>query len=141
VGVKSQAFYRPDQVEPMLEHTPYCGCRPRLGSVQLSCVRGYLVEVPVEGVLAGPALQAKLDRAAPSRSLLEAEWERVDPDGVAALRESAAALNAAAASPTFNPAYQTARCGQLSAHGPHVVDHGPDQPRNCPGTALAVDRG
>lgn len=25
------------------------------------------------------------------------------------------------------------RCGQLSVHAPHVVDHGPDQPRNCPG--------
>ncbi|GIM88766.1 hypothetical protein Ato02nite_005590 [Paractinoplanes toevensis] len=36
--------------------------------------------------------------------------------------------------PTFNPAYQVARCGQLSAHGPEVVEHGPDQPRNCPGT-------
>jgi hypothetical protein len=38
------------------------------------------------------------------------------------------------ASTTFNPAYQVARCGQGSVHGPHVVDHGPDQPRNCPGT-------
>lgn len=35
--------------------------------------------------------------------------------------------------PTFNPAYQVARCGQLSTHAPHVVEHGPDQPRNCPG--------
>lgn len=35
----------------------------------------------------------------------------------------------------LHPAYPVARCGQLSAHGPHVVDHGPDQPRNCPGTA------
>lgn len=33
-----------------------------------------------------------------------------------------------------NPAYRFARCGQRSAHGPHVVDHGPDQPRNCRGT-------
>jgi hypothetical protein len=37
--------------------------------------------------------------------------------------------------PTFNPAYRVARCGQQSAHGPHVMEHGPDQPRNCPGTA------
>lgn len=36
--------------------------------------------------------------------------------------------------PTFSPAYRIARCGQQSSHGPHVVDHGPDQPRNCPGT-------
>lgn len=31
-------------------------------------------------------------------------------------------------------AYPVRRCGQQSAHGPHVMDHGPDQPRNCPGT-------
>lgn len=36
--------------------------------------------------------------------------------------------------PTFNPAYRVARCGDSSSHGPHVVDHGPDQPRNCPGS-------
>jgi len=36
--------------------------------------------------------------------------------------------------PTFNPAYRIARCGQLSTHSQHVVVHGPDQPRNCPGT-------
>lgn len=30
-------------------------------------------------------------------------------------------------------AYPVRRCGQQSAHGPHVVDTGPDQPRNCPG--------
>jgi hypothetical protein len=36
-------------------------------------------------------------------------------------------------SPTFNPAYRIARCGMGSVHAPHVVDHGPDQPRNCPG--------
>lgn len=35
--------------------------------------------------------------------------------------------------PTFNPAYRIARCGQQSNHGPHVMEHGPDQPRNCPG--------
>ena len=29
--------------------------------------------------------------------------------------------------------YQVARCGQLSVHALHVVEHGPDQPRNCPG--------
>jgi hypothetical protein len=40
----------------------------------------------------------------------------------------------AAETEVFNPAYRVARCGQQSAHGPHVVDHGPDQPRNCPGT-------
>ncbi len=39
--------------------------------------------------------------------------------------------------PTFNPAYRIARCGQQSIHPPHVVDHGPDQPRNCPGTGDA----
>ena len=33
----------------------------------------------------------------------------------------------------FNPAYVVARCGQLSVHQPHVVEHGPDWPRNCPG--------
>ena len=37
--------------------------------------------------------------------------------------------------PVFNPAYRVARCGQRSSHGPHVVEHGPDQPRNCPGTS------
>lgn len=37
-------------------------------------------------------------------------------------------------SPDFNPAYRVARCGQQSHHGPHVMEHGPDQPRNCPGT-------
>lgn len=35
--------------------------------------------------------------------------------------------------PTFNPAYRVARCGDSASHGPHVVEHGPDQPRNCPG--------
>lgn len=34
----------------------------------------------------------------------------------------------------FNPAYRVARCGQGSAHSAHVMEHGPDQPRNCPGT-------
>jgi hypothetical protein len=29
--------------------------------------------------------------------------------------------------------YQVAQCGQLSTHARHVVEHGPDQPRNCPG--------
>lgn len=29
--------------------------------------------------------------------------------------------------------YRVALCGQLAYHGPHVVEHGPDQPRNCPG--------
>lgn len=33
----------------------------------------------------------------------------------------------------FNPAYVLARCGQKYFHSPHVVDSGPDQPRNCPG--------
>jgi protein gp37 len=36
--------------------------------------------------------------------------------------------------PDFNPAYRVARCGQQSAHARHVMEHGPDQPRNCPGT-------
>jgi hypothetical protein len=36
--------------------------------------------------------------------------------------------------PIFNPAYRVARCGDSATHGPHVVDHGPDQPRNCPGS-------
>lgn len=36
--------------------------------------------------------------------------------------------------PTFNPAYRVARCGQQGNHAPHVMEHGPDQPRNCPGT-------
>lgn len=36
--------------------------------------------------------------------------------------------------PTFNPAYPVGRCGQQGNHSPHVVDYGPDQPRNCPGT-------
>lgn len=36
--------------------------------------------------------------------------------------------------PYFNPEYRIARCGDSSAHGPHVMEHGPDQPRNCPGT-------
>lgn len=35
--------------------------------------------------------------------------------------------------PSFNPAYRVARCGQTSSHGPHVMEHGPDRPRNCPG--------
>jgi len=39
--------------------------------------------------------------------------------------------------PTFNPAYLVARCGQLSAHSPHVSDLGPDQPRNCPGVPVS----
>lgn len=37
--------------------------------------------------------------------------------------------------PTFNPAYRVARCGQQSVHSPHVMEHGPDEPRNCPGRA------
>lgn len=51
-------------------------------------------------------------------------------------REPAADHRARLAAETevFNPAYRVARCGQQSAHGPHVVEHGPDQPRNCPGT-------
>jgi protein gp37 len=36
--------------------------------------------------------------------------------------------------PHFNPAYRIARCGQQSAHSRHVMEHGPDRPRNCPGT-------
>lgn len=36
--------------------------------------------------------------------------------------------------PTFNPAYRVARCGQGDRHARHIVEHGPDQPRNCPGT-------
>lgn len=40
--------------------------------------------------------------------------------------------------PDFNPAHRVVRCGQLSAHGPHFMDHGPDQPRNCPGTGRAA---
>lgn len=40
--------------------------------------------------------------------------------------------------PDFNPAYRVVRCGQSSAHGPHFMDHGPDQPRNCPGTGDAA---
>lgn len=36
-------------------------------------------------------------------------------------------------------AYQTARCGDLAVHGPHAVDHGPDQPRNCPGVPVPTD--
>jgi protein gp37 len=36
--------------------------------------------------------------------------------------------------PIFNPAYRIARCGQGSPHSQHVVEHGPDEPRNCPGT-------
>lgn len=42
--------------------------------------------------------------------------------------------------PDFNPAYRVARCGQQSAHAPHVVEHGPDQPRNCPGPASSTWR-
>lgn len=38
--------------------------------------------------------------------------------------------------PEFNPAYRIARCGDSSPHGPHVMEHGPDQPRNCPGTGI-----
>jgi hypothetical protein len=38
----------------------------------------------------------------------------------------------------FNPAHRVVRCGQSSAHGPHFMDHGPDQPRNCPGTGRAA---
>lgn len=37
--------------------------------------------------------------------------------------------------PAFNPAYRIARCGTSASHGPHVMEHGPDQPRNCPGTS------
>lgn len=40
------------------------------------------------------------------------------------------------ASPTFNPAYRVARCGDSSFHPPHVVESGPDQPRNCPGMGI-----
>lgn len=43
------------------------------------------------------------------------------------------------ASPTFNPAYRIARCGDQAVHGPHIVDHGPDQPRNCPGKPVPPD--
>jgi hypothetical protein len=42
---------------------------------------------------------------------------------------------------TFNPAYRVARCGQQSAHGPHVMEHGPDVPRNCPGTGAGRTEG
>jgi hypothetical protein len=34
--------------------------------------------------------------------------------------------------------YRVARCGDGAIHGPHVVDSGPDQPRNCPGKPLPV---
>lgn len=44
-----------------------------------------------------------------------------------------AALRESAMRAIFNPAYRISRCGQQSAHGPHVVESGPDQPRNCPG--------
>lgn len=51
----------------------------------------------------GEAIAAELSRleltaTAPSRALLEAEWERVDPEGVAALRASAAAMETTAPS-------------------------------------------
>ncbi len=36
--------------------------------------------------------------------------------------------------PDFVPGVRVVRCGQGSSHGPHFMDHGPDQPRNCPGT-------
>lgn len=48
-------------------------------------------------------------------------------------RPSAPDTGSSREDPTFNPAYQVARCGQLSTHSRHVVEHGPDQPRNCPG--------
>jgi protein gp37 len=40
--------------------------------------------------------------------------------------------------PYFNPSYRVARCGQQSSHAPHVMDYGPDEPRNCPGTSGRV---
>jgi hypothetical protein len=36
--------------------------------------------------------------------------------------------------------YGVARCGDLAVHGPHVVDHGPDQPRNCPGVRVPTEQ-
>lgn len=41
--------------------------------------------------------------------------------------------------PDFHPEVRVTRCGQQSSHGPHFMDHGPDQPRNCPGTGEWVE--
>jgi protein gp37 len=49
-------------------------------------------------------------------------------------------LNRWLAHPTFNPAYRIARCGQQSGHGQHVMEHGPDEPRNCPGTSGRITK-
>lgn len=40
--------------------------------------------------------------------------------------------------PDFVPGVRVSRCGLGSSHGPHHVDVGPDQPRNCPGTGKWV---
>lgn len=42
--------------------------------------------------------------------------------------------------PDFNPAYRVSRCGDGATHAPHVVEHGPDQPRNCPGVPADLPR-
>ena len=42
-------------------------------------------------------------------------------------------LEAVANEPPPKKPLPVLRCGQLSVHAPHVVDYGPDQPRNCPG--------
>lgn len=69
------------------------------------------------------ALQAALSGAAVDLYMPEAE-------------DSTVGHAAAVVAELAGPAYPVARCGQLSAHGPHVVDYGPDQPRNCPGTGV-----
>lgn len=62
------------------------------------------------------------------------------PPGVAAWA-SAPPEQDGPGSDSFNPAYRVARCGQQSAHRPHVMEHGPDEPRNCPGVGTATTEG
>lgn len=56
---------------------------------------GTVTAITSEGVSPSPypAVEGQV-AAEPDKATLEAEWERVDPEGVAALRESAAALEA-----------------------------------------------
>lgn len=119
-AVTSALFGHPGQVDPMSDGTYLYTNREtgveRVGPVDVRVLTG----VSTEWVQKREAATKLAER--------EAELER--------LRAEVAALRAAGAS--TKAAYPVARCGQLSAHGPHVVDHGPDRPRNCPGTGVMI---
>lgn len=109
------------------------GCGELIGDVTEEEIERAIARLPIEDV------RAECERCAPvadfeagmgAETIRQLQIEYAD--------ELAAMNTRPKASPTFNPDYRTARCGDSASHGPHVMEHGPDRPRNCPGTG--VDR-